>query len=84
MPIITLLVIACCSESRRCSSSSARFRSVMSSTIQTVPFWRIGRADRLGDHAREEGGAVLRRTSHSTSSWRPAQSTGIAIAPIAS
>ena len=84
MPIEAVLRIASCSRSRRATSSAWRLRAVMSSTIQTVPFCVSAALTALAIMRARKVEPSLRRTSHSTSSWRPAESTGTAIAPIAS
>ena len=84
MPMEAVSRIASCSRSSRATSSAWRLRTVMSSTIQTVPFCASVALTAFAIMRARKVEPSLRRSSHSTSSWRPAPSIGIAIAPIAS
>jgi hypothetical protein len=84
MPIEAVSRIASCSRSSRATSSAWRFLPVMSSMIQTVPRCGSRALTALATMRERNVEPSRRRTSHSTSSCRPAASTGTAIAPSAS
>ena len=83
MPTEAVPSVASCSRSRRAASSAWRRRSVMSSTIHTVPCCGSAGSSVLAIMRQTKVEPSLRRTSHSTSSWRPAESSGPAISPSA-
>src|SRR5438094_843408 len=83
IPTEALSRISSCSAAARCARSSARRRSVTSSTIQTVPRWVFPASSALAIMRHRNVEPSLRRSSHSRSSCRPAERIGTAIWPSA-